>query len=60
MNTVARLLFDLLWLGAAGAMAYLFPRTVLTVEGLALLITLALYLAERRWGGGIASHPRQA
>ena len=39
---------DLLLLGLVGLSLWLFPRTMLTIEGVCGLGTLALFLFERR------------
>lgn len=39
------------WLGGAAAAAWLLPRTFLAIEGVALLISLTLFLSERKIAG---------
>lgn len=47
MNPRAQILVDLILLAAAGVCLWLFPKTVLTIEGVCGLGTLALFLVER-------------
>lgn len=44
---------DLILLAAAGVCLWLFPKTVLAIEGICGLGTLGLFLVER----GVARHP---
>ena len=48
MKPGAQIVRDLLLLGAAGVCLWLFPKTVLILEGVCGLGTLGLFLVERR------------
>jgi len=49
----AQIVRDLILLAAAGVCLWLFPKTVLAIEGICGLGTLGLFLVER----GVARHP---
>jgi len=41
---------EMIWLAGATAIAWLAPRTFLTIQAAALLITISLRLLERKMG----------
>ena len=47
MNTLKRILFELLWIGAAGVCAWVFPKTVLVIVAFGAAVTIALRIVEK-------------
>lgn len=47
MNTLKRILFELLWIGVAGVCAWFFPKTVLAIVALGAVVTIALRMVEK-------------
>lgn len=47
MTTLKRLLFELLWIGAAGVCAWFFPKTVLAIVAVCAVVTIALRMVEK-------------
>ncbi len=49
MSTLRRILYELLWIGVAGACVWFFPKTTLAIVAFGVVVTLALRIVERRW-----------
>ncbi len=47
MNTLKRILFELLWIGVAGVCVWFFPRTTLAIVAFGAVVTLALRMVEK-------------
>ncbi len=49
MNTFRRLTGELVWLAAAGLLAWFFPKTVLVITLAGAAVTITLRLIEKGW-----------
>ena len=47
MNTLKRLLYEMLWLAGAGVCAWFFPKTVVAIVAFGVVVTLALRMVEK-------------
>ena len=47
MSTLRRFLFEALWLAAAGASAWFFPKTTLAFLATGAVVTVALRMVEK-------------
>ena len=47
MKTLKRILYELLWIGAAAVCAWFFPKTVLVIVAFGTTVTIALRMVEK-------------